>query len=457
MRRWTKRILILLAVFVLPVAAFYFYARWQGERELRAVLAELDANETPWRWEDLIAARPKLDEHTDARAVVMNARQLAPGFDGQYRIWEKVYARPPHVVIPPDDFEPFDALMKSIEVGLTEARKLAAMPGGRFQLAWPENPLIGPWDDVQRARGFISLLRSAAAWRAQHGDIEGALEDSLAMQRLCQSLEVEPSIIVHLVRIAMQAISMDGLQRVLAQGQQPSPKQLEKLQRAWEQFERERAMIACMRGERAYTHRWFEALADGEVSIQQATASPKGVSISAWERLDGLYLLANLKQSHAWMLRNWGEYIQSMQLPEPERTTRQHELDKRAAQAPGLAKMLMPAVQKSLQAHRLTEARIRCAIAGLAAERFRRAHERWPRSLAELCPKFLGQVPNDPYTGKPLQFRVAPDGIVIYSVGSDGKQAGDYQEKIAAGQSVVSSEFRLWDVDQRRKMIDGEP
>ena len=80
MRRWTKRILIVLAVFVLPVVAFYFYASWQGERELRAVLAQLDADEAPWRWEDLIAARPKLAEHEDARAVVLNTRQLAAGY-----------------------------------------------------------------------------------------------------------------------------------------------------------------------------------------------------------------------------------------------------------------------------------------------------------------------------------------------------------------------------------------
>src|SRR5262245_26430148 len=106
MRRWSKRILIVLVVFLLPPVAFYFYTRWQGERELRAVIAELDANESPWRWEDIIAARPKLDEKTDARAVVLNAQKLASGFFGQFSVWEKVYDRPPNALIPPEDFEP---------------------------------------------------------------------------------------------------------------------------------------------------------------------------------------------------------------------------------------------------------------------------------------------------------------------------------------------------------------
>jgi hypothetical protein len=470
MRRWIKRILIVLAVFLLPPVGFYFYVTWQGERELRAVMAELDANESPWRWEDIIAARPKLDEKTDARAVVLNARQLAPGFFGRFSIWEKVYDRPPNALIPPEDFEPFDALIKEVQPGLTEARKLAAMPGARFQLAWPENLLSTSFDDVQKAREFIALLRSAAAWHAQIGDIDAAMEDCLAMQRVCQSLEDEPTMIVHLVRIALQAISTHALERVLAQGQ-PSPKQanrvpadgqgsittLEKLQRAWEQFDRERAIVMCVRGERAYTHRWFEALTDGKASIQQATANPKGISISSWERLQGIYLRATSKQSHAWILRNWSEFIRSIELPEPERAARQLELGKQAAQAPGLAKMLMPAVHKTLDAHRRSEAQVRCAIAGLAAERFRRERDCWPKSLTELCPEFLAQVPDDPYSGKPLQLRVAADGIVIYSVGPDGKQAGDYQEKTAAKQSVVSYEFRLWNVDQRRKIIVGEP
>src|SRR5262249_39096223 len=68
-------------------------------------------------------------------------------------------------------------------------------------------------------------------------------------------------------------------------------------------------------------------------------------------------------------------------------------------------------------------ARLACAVTALAAERFRLAHKdkRWPKTLDELCPAFLPAVPIDPYTGKPLLLGRHEEGIVIYSVGEDGR------------------------------------
>lgn len=62
-------------------------------------------------------------------------------------------------------------------------------------------------------------------------------------------------------------------------------------------------------------------------------------------------------------------------------------------------------------------ARRRTAIAALAVERFRRAHEgRPPDSLNALVPAYLNAVPDDPFDGKSLKYRVAPDSYVVYSV-----------------------------------------
>lgn len=457
MRRWTKRLLILLAVLVLPAAAFYLNARWQAERELREALAELDANEAPWRWEDLIAARPQLHEQDDAHTVMVNARQLAPGFFGKFTFYEKALAGPPHRVIDPQDAGEFHELMKATEPALAEARKINQMPAGRFQIAWGNDIFAANYNEIQKARSFMDLLQCAAAWRAHQGDLDAAIDDCRVMQRACQSLEDEPTLIVHLVRIAMQAVSMQALERVLAQGQ-PSPGHLEQLQRDWERFDQDRAMLKCLRGERAFAHRWYEQLAKGKMSFQVATGGPKGTQVSFWDRLQGIYLMANLNQSHAWSLRHWNDILKTMELPEPERTQRQRELDKLPATAPTVARMTTPAVQKVLEAHRRALTSTGSAVTALAAERFRCEHERWPKSLAELCPKFLAKVPDDLYSGKPLQLRPTADGIVIYSVGPDGKHGGMYLEnKAAKAVSNIKYEFRLWDVAHRRKTLVRQP
>ncbi len=62
---------------------------------------------------------------------------------------------------------------------------------------------------------------------------------------------------------------------------------------------------------------------------------------------------------------------------------------------------------------------LRCTIAALAAERYRRANGRLQASLAELVPAYLHAVPVDPFDRQPLRYRKTDDGVVIYSVGSD--------------------------------------
>jgi hypothetical protein len=64
-------------------------------------------------------------------------------------------------------------------------------------------------------------------------------------------------------------------------------------------------------------------------------------------------------------------------------------------------------------------ARLRAAAAGVAAARFRQSEGRWPRSLDELAPKWIDDMPLDPFTGEPLRWTVDDDGVRIYSVGLD--------------------------------------
>ena len=52
------------------------------------------------------------------------------------------------------------------------------------------------------------------------------------------------------------------------------------------------------------------------------------------------------------------------------------------------------------------------------------ANGREPASLAELVPALLPAVPVDPYSGKPLVYRLDPKGFVLYSVGPNGRDDG---------------------------------
>ena len=71
------------------------------------------------------------------------------------------------------------------------------------------------------------------------------------------------------------------------------------------------------------------------------------------------------------------------------------------------------------------EAKRRLAVTAIALKRYelRRGHP--SPNLIALTPEFLSQVPIDPMSGKPLCYRLNPDGtFVLYSTGEDGKDDG---------------------------------
>lgn len=70
----------------------------------------------------------------------------------------------------------------------------------------------------------------------------------------------------------------------------------------------------------------------------------------------------------------------------------------------------------------------RTMVAVLGVERYRRAHQgAVPASLEVLVPGFLPSVPEDPFSskaGEPIRYRAEPDGYVVYSLDTYGRDDG---------------------------------
>jgi hypothetical protein len=94
--------------------------------------------------------------------------------------------------------------------------------------------------------------------------------------------------------------------------------------------------------------------------------------------------------------------------------------------------------------------RVECAITALAAEQFRMQWKRWPNDLNELvAAKLIPRIPIDLYSGQPMQFRVAEDGVVVWSGGFfyAGNAWDDFSSPPRG--SSTRKEFRLWNLDRR--------
>ncbi len=74
-----------------------------------------------------------------------------------------------------------------------------------------------------------------------------------------------------------------------------------------------------------------------------------------------------------------------------------------------------------------SRARSEAARVALAVERYRLAEGTLPESIGDLAPRFLDDVPQDPYSGGPMLYEKTGSGFVVYSVGLDGRDDGGWE------------------------------
>jgi hypothetical protein len=84
-------------------------------------------------------------------------------------------------------------------------------------------------------------------------------------------------------------------------------------------------------------------------------------------------------------------------------------------------------------------------------EHYRLTHGHWPDSMPVLVPEFIRQLPSDPFDGKALHFHRLDDGVVIYSIGPDGKDNGGKMDRTDLQTPDTNIGFQLWDVNRRRQ------
>jgi hypothetical protein len=159
---------------------------------------------------------------------------------------------------------------------------------------------------------------------------------------------------------------------------------------------------------------------------------------------------AQVKTHHVEMLGRMAELMVLVRMPEADRLTPVKVFLQRTSRQPGIITPFWALITLDDAVCR-SDAYLRCTAAAVASERYRRRHLRWPDALDALVPAFLSTVPLDPFDGAPLRYRKTGDGLVIYSVSTDGvDNAGsiDHDNPKATGKDVG---IRLWDPSHRRQ------
>jgi hypothetical protein len=132
-------------------------------------------------------------------------------------------------------------------------------------------------------------------------------------------------------------------------------------------------------------------------------------------------------------------------LPDPDRVHSATNSSVLAARAKRgyyiMSGLLLPALEKFVLRDANHRGLIRTALAGVAIERYRLAHNGdAPPDLLGLVPAYLDKVPVDPYDGLSIRYKRTSGGYMVYSIGPDAKDDGGIEPP--AG----SKPKALWDV-----------
>jgi hypothetical protein len=456
----------------LLIGGYGWYVQRAAEAGLVGVLAALDRDHPGWRWDDVQDQRAAVPDRDNAALQVRAAADLLPaGYNGAFLDFI-VFQVPAPQQLSARQLRPVEAHLAAVRPALEAARNLARLPVGRFPPGPPKIRTTTWLSDAQRLRdlplGELSaLLGYDAAVRAQEGKWDAAVQSIQALFNLVRSLGDEPSICLQQVRMGAGTVGAP-LERVLAQGE-PSSGVLAALQALLEAEEAEPLLWHAVRGERARLGQIADELRAGTVSASQVLGRGP---------LAGKLRIGSLDIGEAYfraasgppyghladLLQFTGRVAEAAQLPPDEQLAELDRLraalrDRSVPQPSGIAGSgIAYAVETWPALLRRSLAERRCAVVLLAAERFRRSQGRWPASLEELVEAgLLARTPKDPYDRAPLRLRRFADGLVVYSVGADGRDDGGTFDRKHPDMPGTDIGYQLWNVARRRQPAACEP
>jgi hypothetical protein len=471
--RWRRRTWIALCLslvcvglplcLAVPVIA-ELLARRQAQAQLDEVIAELDQTDPRWRLEDIEADRRQVPTKENGAEVSRAVNALLPP-KWPPPIYDELEKVPPVIALRPDQAEALAVELQRVDAALNKAREMKDRPYGRIAVQYAPDLLSTPMPNHQEVRNVAKLLNLDVRVAAETGDAAKAWQANRALLNSGRCFADDPLLISGLIRLAIESMTIQSLERAVAQGLW-EPAQLEERQRALQEESETPVFLIGIRGERGGNDLLCSNLEAGKVhllTVLDTSGRKNAADPSWWDRTVEFFNGSMVLRSHATLLRFDTRMIEAAKLQPTERYAALSEVDLsfHLAIAPGdrsqiLARLMFPNKIKIAEAEQRIHTHLACAVAGLAAERYRLKHGNWPDTLDDLVKTgLLKDVPLDLYDGKPLRFRRTPDGLAIYSIGPypvayDGRALDDLSEY---NPTLIRVEFRLWDVNQRRRPV----
>jgi hypothetical protein len=467
LRKWLRRIAIGLAVLlllsVLGSWIWYEYSRWQGKKELAVAIAETDAVDPRWRWEQLEEDKPQIADAENSIVVLSQFNDSLAGWNPKdlrmHQGEDLIAAGPANGQLSDEKRSLIKAAIVEHIQSVNVAFSLKNYTRGRSTINLNPNVLdirLPHTDHAQKAAFLLYLYLEQLIVEQRWDD---ALDAIHAILSISSALKYDSVGISHVVRLGIRSAASARVERVLGMGA-PSEVALKKLALHFGQELEENILSQAVRAERALIDKLFASIERDGKKFNEAFYKSSDLPPNEGLALHRAMVRANLPADHAFYLRLTRQAIDIARLPVAERFERWLAFDEgirarhRASSITArlhVSVLSQPLISYLGESTLRDQARLQCTQAAIAAERYRIANKKWPDALDRLCPTFLGDVPTDPFNGNALRLAVRDDGIVVYSVGADRKDDGGnlISDKNNAPNTDIG--LRLWNPDQRNR------
>jgi hypothetical protein len=435
----------------------------ENEKLFREAIAETDRLDPQWRWDDLLAAREPVPEERNAVGPVRKVKALLGGkFKWPLRpndtlLYGDIFSDlAPNQLMREADRPILDQSLAPHEEAVAVAHGLIRYGRGRHDLRLPTNPGLLRFSFETDVREVASLLHLRSERNILDGNPADAVEDIRAILAAARAIGDNPTMMGQLIHIAVDAIAVSRLQRLLAMCDDIPA--LDRLDRQLAAEAREPVVSHAMKGERAFSVAFFEGLISNRISLEEVFRDMEklrsflGDSTSS-KRPSAYSYRPKVARDGAYSLRSMNRLCEVSNRPLHEQADayRQASEDAKSHTDYILVASDLSGPEKVFHAAQRCRAQLDCARVGIAVERFRQAKKRWPASLDEIPLDLLPGVPIDPYDGQPVRFRRTETGVVVYTLGQNLLDDGGVVEQPRIGDPSLDVGFRLWDPDKRRQ------
>lgn len=414
-----------LQVFILTILCFFVCWRtliyWQVSRQF----AQIRSAGFPASGAELNTWRPVVPENENGALVMTQAFALIRTFpDHRSNLVDQINILHRTNTWTAEMQTLAEAYVETNRPALVKAQEALRM--GRFQ--YPADFSFGPATELPHLKDLKTLARIAsldAILNAQQGQGTAWTEDVLFQIQVARSLEGEPTILSYLVRDAILQMAVRTIERDLSRATPDDPG-CKLLQTALARETATNLLQTAFVGERAMAIPFFRL---SRQEIENLTHSEEKEDTRKPRRYSGkpdqfLRLSGLFERDLNFYLATMGKAISKSALPTPQRLALTNYLGSANAVAGKrlyiFSSMFLPAYSKVVLRDTSNEALCAIAETALAIERFRLAQNRLPATLKELAPEFLDQIPQDPFSGTEVRYKLLKPGYAVYSVGADG-------------------------------------